>query len=267
MKKSNTNDVATHGNGSTNKTNQKQSRKGGKHEVNLRKNGFLNFQIGLIVAMLMVYIGLEASFRMQADIVYEPERVDDIQQEYVMDLSQVTIEKPQKEKQLEPVAKSQTFVEVPNETIMVNVEEFIAKPEESAPSIDLSAISYDNGGNDIPDEIPFVLIEDAPVYPGCEKVEKSERLACFSEKIQKHVRRNIKYPEIDMELGTEGKVFVLFKIDKDGSINGIQVKGPSRTMEKEAMRIIEKLPKMTPGKQRGTPVRVPFSIPIIFDLK
>jgi protein TonB len=59
----------------------------------------------------------------------------------------------------------------------------------------------------------------------------------------------------------------MFTIQKDGSIGNIRMRGPDKNLEKEAMRIIKKLPRMTPGKQRGRPVRVPFSIPINFKLQ
>ena len=65
----------------------------------------------------------------------------------------------------------------------------------------------------------------------------------------------------------QGRVYVNFIISKDGSISNIRMRGPDKNLEKEAARIIGKLPNMTPGKQRGRPVRVPFSIPITFKLQ
>ena len=116
-------------------------------------------------------------------------------------------------------------------------------------------------------DVPFAIIEDVPLYPGCERVPKSQRRSCFQEQIQKHIARNFRYPEIAQEMGIQGRVFVQFTIAKDGSITAIRTRGPDKNLEKEASRIIGKLPKMTPGKQRGRPVRVPFSIPIIFKLQ
>ena len=86
-------------------------------------------------------------------------------------------------------------------------------------------------------------------------------------KINKHIRKNFRYPEIAQEMGIQGRVYVNFIISKDGSISNIRMRGPDKNLEKEAARIIGKLPKMTPGKQRGRPVRVPFSIPITFRLQ
>jgi protein TonB len=116
-------------------------------------------------------------------------------------------------------------------------------------------------------DVPFAVIEDVPIFPGCERVAKSKRRDCFQEQINKHIRKNFRYPEIAQEMGIQGRVYVNFVIDKDGSITSIRMRGPDKNLEKEAQRIIAKLPRMTPGKQRGRAVRVPFSIPITFRLQ
>ena len=116
-------------------------------------------------------------------------------------------------------------------------------------------------------DVPFAVIEDVPIFPGCERVKKSERRDCFQEQMNKHIRKNFRYPEIAQEMGIQGRVYVNFIISKDGSITSIRMRGPDKNLEKEAERIISKLPTMTPGMQRGRPVRVPFSIPITFRLQ
>ncbi|GLU42602.1 hypothetical protein Musp01_02260 [Muricauda sp. NBRC 101325] len=120
---------------------------------------------------------------------------------------------------------------------------------------------------DVPDEIPFMLIENAPIFPGCEGETTEEgKRNCFQEMMLKHIRKNFRYPEPAQELGLEGRVNVIFTVQKDGSIGNVMLRGPHESLEKEAARIISKLPKLTPGKQRGTPVKVPYSIPITFIL-
>lgn len=116
-------------------------------------------------------------------------------------------------------------------------------------------------------DVPFAVIEDVPIFPGCEKVAKSERRNCFQEQMNRHIRKNFRYPEIAQEMGIQGRVYVNFIIAKDGSISNIRMRGPDKNLEAEAQRIISKLPQMTPGKQRGRAVRVPFSIPITFRLQ
>ena len=113
------------------------------------------------------------------------------------------------------------------------------------------------------EDVPFT----GPLFPGCEIVAKSDRRKCFQEKIMKHIDQNFSYPEFAQKNGIQGRVFVQFMIGKDGNINGIRSRGPHVILERAAEEIIEKLPKMTPGYQRGLPVRVPFSIPITFSLQ
>ena len=85
--------------------------------------------------------------------------------------------------------------------------------------------------------------------------------------MNKHIRKNFRYPDIAQEMGIQGRVYVNFIISKDGSITNIRMRGPDKNLENEAARIIGRLPQMTPGRQRGRPVRVPFSIPITFRLQ
>ncbi|MFX0557924.1 energy transducer TonB [Maribacter sp. CXY002] len=114
--------------------------------------------------------------------------------------------------------------------------------------------------------IPFAVIEDIPVFPGCEEGSKEEKRMCFQKKVQEHVQKNFKYPPIAVEMGIQGKVYVQFIIDQNGYITSIQTRGPDELLEKEAERIIASLPRMTPGMQRGRAVRVPYSIPVNFKL-
>lgn len=113
-------------------------------------------------------------------------------------------------------------------------------------------------------EVPFAIIEDVPTFPGCEGLSKAQKRACFEEKMQAHVIKNFQYPQVALEMGIHGRVYVMFTIDKDGSITKIKTRGPDKLLENEALRIVNKLPTMIPGKQRGKPVPVPFSLPINF---
>jgi protein TonB len=115
-------------------------------------------------------------------------------------------------------------------------------------------------------DVPFAIIEDVPLFPGCEKVSKDKRKECFQEKIQAHIKRNFSYPDAAIDAGHQGRVFVSFVIEKDGRVTIANMRAPYPTLEKEARRIMNKLPQMTPGKQRGKPVRMTMSIPITFKL-
>jgi len=144
-------------------------------------------------------------------------------------------------------------------------ETVIESTETNQDEIIIEDIEVEEEFEDI--DVPFAVIEDVPIFPGCESVAKSQRRDCLQDKINQHVRRNFRYPEIAQEMGIQGRVYVNFIIDKDGSITNIRMRGPDKNLENEAQRIISRLPQMTPGKQRGRAVRVPFSIPITFRLQ
>lgn len=83
----------------------------------------------------------------------------------------------------------------------------------------------------------------------------------------KWINKNIKYPVLAQENGIQGKVFIQFVIEKDGSITDVKVaRGVDASLDKEAMRVVKAMPKWNPGKQRGKPVRVAYTLPINFQL-
>ena len=109
-------------------------------------------------------------------------------------------------------------------------------------------------------------IEDVPMFRSCKNVFKSQRRECFQNKITKHIRKHFYYPKYAFNRGIQGRVFVQFIIEKDGSISEIKTRGADKSLEKAALKIIKKLPKLIPGKANGKPVRVPYSIPITWKL-
>lgn len=115
-------------------------------------------------------------------------------------------------------------------------------------------------------EVPFSVIEHVPVFPGCEGLASNEeKRRCFSDNITELVAKNFS-KNIAKENGLTGRqrITVLFKIDAEGNIVGVQAMAPHESLEAEAIRVINRLPKMQPGKQKGKPVVVPYSLPIIF---
>lgn len=118
-------------------------------------------------------------------------------------------------------------------------------------------------------EIPYAVVDEVPVFPSCETLESNkERKQCTSNKIAAFVNKNFN-ADLAKELGLTGKqrLMVIFKIGKDGYVSNIRARGPHPEMEKEAIRVIEILPKMTPGKQKGEVVVVPYSIPMLFEVQ
>lgn len=115
------------------------------------------------------------------------------------------------------------------------------------------------------EDVPFMMIQNVPVYPGCrgnnEKLKK-----CFAKKVSNHFSKKFN-PNLGNELGlTAGKksIYVVFTVDKNGEITNIKARGPHPILEKEVVQITQSLPKMKPGKQHGVPVGVAYGIPVTF---
>jgi protein TonB len=115
--------------------------------------------------------------------------------------------------------------------------------------------------------VPFAIIEEVPIYPGCEDIERNKRMDCFQEKMGEHINTTFKYPSKARKKNIEGRVLVLFIINRDGEITKIETKGGDPILQTEALRIVRLLPKMEPGKQKGKPVSVKYALPIIFKLQ
>lgn len=106
------------------------------------------------------------------------------------------------------------------------------------------------------DEEIFVFVEEQPSFPGGD------------EELYKFLAENIQYPALARENNVEGKVFVQFVVEKNGSITQVKlVKDIGSGCGQEAMRVVKSMPKWKPGKQRGTAVRSQFTLPIRFKLR
>jgi bla regulator protein blaR1 len=115
-------------------------------------------------------------------------------------------------------------------------------------------------------DVPFAVIDEVPVFPGCEALDSNEdRKRCMSEKINQFVNTNFD-TSLGKQHGLEGinRVYVQFKISKDGNVEVLGARAPHPALEEEARRVVNLLPHMTPGKQQGKEVNVLYSLPITF---
>lgn len=227
-------------------------------KVDLSKNSSLYFVAGLAFILLISWQAIEWKTYDKSLYGYEALNVEDDDDEDVPITEQIKTPPPPP-----PPPPAPEVIEVVEDE--EEVEETVIESTETDEEEIIEIVEVEEVEEDI--DVPFAVIEDVPIFPGCERVKKSERRTCFQEKMNLHIRKNFRYPEIAQEMGIQGRVYVQFVIAKDGSITGVRMRGPDKNLEKEAARIIGKLPKMTPGKQRGRPVRVPFSIPITFRLQ
>ena len=227
-------------------------------KADLTKNSSLYFVIGLFAVMLFTYVAFEWKTYDEVNDYDISMNVDDLLDEEVPMTEQIKTPPPP------PPPAAPEIIEVVEDE--EEVEETVIESTETSQEeeiVEVDDVIVDEIEEDV--DVPFAVIEDVPVFPGCEN--ESDKRACFNSMIQKHIGKNFRYPEIAQEMGVQGRVSVMFVIQKDGSIGNIRMRGPDKNLEAEAARIINKLPKMTPGKQRGRAVRVPFSIPINFKLQ
>jgi len=123
-------------------------------------------------------------------------------------------------------------------------------------------------GDDPTDPVPFAVIENVPEYPGC-KGTNEELKNCMSEKINAHVSKNFdmkKMEKLELSSGVQ-RISVQFKVGRDGKVVDVRARAPHPEVEKEAVRVIELLPTMKPGKQKGKDVGVLYALPIIFKVE
>lgn len=102
----------------------------------------------------------------------------------------------------------------------------------------------------------FFIVEDMPEFPGGDLA------------LRKYIANSIKYPVIAQENGIQGKVYVTFVVGKDGKVTNARIaRGVDPSLDKEALRVVNALPTWKPGKQRGKPVNVSYTVPINFVLQ
>lgn len=230
-------------------------KKNPKKDLNKKSGQY--FLFGLLMVLMLVFIALEwKSYDTLDDYDVALNNIDDPITEDVPVFELEAIPPPAL-----PVVPTKIEV-VENEDSII---ETIIETSESSQDTQIMEVS-DIVVEEVEEEVNvnWVTIEEVPIFPGCEKEE--DKRACFNKMIQKHIRKNFRYPEMAQELGLEGRVNTQFIIHYDGSIGAIKKRGPHELLEQEAERILSKLPKMEPGKQRGTAVKVAFSIPITFKL-
>lgn len=102
----------------------------------------------------------------------------------------------------------------------------------------------------------FTYVDQMPVFPGGEAA------------LQKYIHEHLKYPQVSKEEGVQGTVMLRFVINENGSVGEVQVlKSLDTYCDREAKRVVQSLPRFTPGRQQGKPVKVWFQFPIRFEIQ
>jgi len=231
--------------------------------VEVGRNSSLYFAIGLNIMLFLTWQALEYKTYDKEDIAVDIVNVEeDIEEEIpIIDINMPPPPPPPAvvTETVQVVEDAEEIEETIIESTEINQNDIV-----EAPLIDVSDVVVEEVEEEV--IVPFAIIEEVPVFPGCESVSKADKKACFERKIQEHIKNNFQYPQLALNMGIHGRVGVMFTIDKDGSITKIKTRGPDKILEEEALRIVSALPKMKPGMQRNKPVQVTFSLPINFML-
>ena len=228
------------------------------------RNSSLYFAVGLALMLALTYMTI--NFKS-----YEKEAIDIGQ----LDLDALDEEDiPITDQKIVPPPPPPPPPVVPEEIEIVEdekeIEETVIESTETDQAeeiVEVEEIEVAEVEEDI--DVPFNVIENVPIFPGCEGEKgNNAKKQCMSDKISKFVNKKFN-TDLAGDLGLSGRqrINVIFKIDKTGNIVGIQARAPHPGLEKEAKRVIGLLPKMKPGKQRGKPVNVPYSLPILFQVQ
>ena len=236
-----------------------EPKKNPKADLEKKRNVF--FQIGLIVSLGIVLLAFEWKSYDEVNYSLGQLKTEDVPEEIIPITKQEV--KPPPPPLPVPVVLNvvKNDVEIKNEA---KVEETEATQETK---VEVREIATKQ--EEVDETTIFTIVESMPTFPGCENAgDEQKKQECFSSKIQQYLGNNIKYPPIAKDNNMTGTVYISFVISTSGSVKDIKVlRGLGGGCEEEAMRVVQGLPKFTPGKQRGKPVQVQYTLPIKFTLK
>jgi protein TonB len=229
-------------------------------KANLENYSKLFMQLGLVLALLIVYLAIEKKTydRVIDDLGPVVLNIEDDEQ--TVEIEQI---KPPEPKTPPPPTPDKIEVVEDEEEVEETVIESTETDEDEA--VEVEEIIEVVEEEEVIEDVPFAIIEDVPIFPGC-KGNKAKLKKCFQEKIQKHISRRFN-ADLASDLGLSPgvkRIIVMFKIDRTGNIVDVMARAPHKRLQDEAIRVVKTLPKITPGKQRGRPVGVKYSLPIAF---
>ena len=216
-----------------------QSKKNPKADIG--RNSSLYFAVGLALMMFMSYGTINYKVYDKDAMNIDRVNMDALDEEEVPITEQVKPPPPPP-----PPPPAPEVIEIVEDE--EEVEETIIESTESDEELEIEDIEIEEVEEDV--EVPFAVIENVPVFPGCERGNNEKRRKCMSEKISKFVQRKFN-TDLAGDLGLTGRqrISVIFKVDKIGNVTGVRARAPHPRLEKEAIRVIGLLPKMQPGKE------------------
>jgi len=205
-------------------------------------------QIGLIISLALTW----AVFEIKS---YDKREIADIGRTVeVVEEEMVEITKQEQKPQPVEVPKQTTQIQVVEDDVEVEDVEINAEVDQNEVIEEYVPVEVEE--EEIVEAEIFTIVEEMPEFPG------------GMQKLADYLAKNIKYPQMARESGIQGRVFVNFVVEPDGSVSNVNVmRSLGGGCDEEAMRVVKSMPKWKPGKQRGKAVRVSYILPVNFKLQ
>lgn len=222
-------------------------------KANLENKKFMFLEIGMIVALLVVFFAFEWTTR-ETNVDALVDTTMAVEEEEIINIDQNTPPPPPATPDV-PVLSDE--IDIVDDD--VKVDDIIINTEDDA-NLGVEIVDYvAQVEEEVVEEeaIPFQLVEKQPSFKGGGPNE-----------FTKWVNQRLVYPEIAKENGVQGRVTLQFTVEKDGSVTNVKVlRGVDPSLDKEAVRVVSSSPKWVPGKQRDRAVKVTYTFPVIFQLR
>jgi protein TonB len=228
---------------------------------NLENYSKLFIQLGLVLALFVTYVAMD-----NKTYDKEIESFGDATMENIMEEDIPITERIEAVKPKAPPPPAPEKIEIVEDKS--EVEETVIETTETDESEAIEEIVEIEEVEEVQEDVPFSIIEEVPVFPGCTGTRK-QKSDCLNKQIKKHVIRRFN-ADLAGDLGLspgKKKIWVVFRIDPKGNITGVNARAPHPRLKKEAIRVTKTLPKMTPGKQRGVAVGMKYTLPISFNVE
>ena len=223
-------------------------------KASLENKKLLFTEVGLVIALLIVYLGFNWSSKDAQVAVLEDTTQAVVEEELIA--IQNELPPPPPEAPSIPVLSDQ--IDIVDDDIQLDDDLFM-NLEDNNQAIEIQDYREAEVEEEEVEEeaIPFQLVEQKPSFNGGDANEFS-----------KWVNSRLVYPEIAKENGVQGRVTLQFTVEADGRVTNVRVlRGVDESLDKEAVRVVSSSPKWKPGKQRDRAVKVTYTFPVIFQLR
>lgn len=227
-------------------------------------------QLGLVLTLAIVYMFFEHKTEITK---HHPNPVAVNSKEDVMYVDYEVIEIEREVLKQKEIPKPKTLEDPQIDDTPQNKESDILTiiDEPDSPIVDTTPtfVTVESLGDELEPELFLATVPEVPIYPGCEKGTRAEKKACFENKIGRFISRKFN-TDLAIQLGLPSgkqKIYVQFVITKSGEIEIKGVRANHKRLENEGERVVNLLPKMTPGMKNGKPVKVSYMVPISFNVE